>query len=424
MDEQQFFYAMEFIEGETTEGYVERCGPMSLRSALRVAWQVSKALAAAARQQLVHRDIKPANIMIVADSEEEDWPFVKLIDFGLVRSVLRGRDSGSATRSGFMGTAQFASPEQIEENEADVRSDIYSLGCTLWYLLTGEPPFVGSLASIFAQHLGSEPPWEKLRSFPPPVRGLLRRMLRKEPSERPASAVELRKEIEQCLAHVERQKSVAVKITRPVEIGVQWLTGTPRTRNAVICAVSAVGLALAFTYSGNNAPSPQPAPPAQTSDVHSANSGEWFDKDKLGSANRGSWGEPFWSSSLAHRVSFVQPAAHPSVNRPESWPPREGIWDAEVAEPFGVRTAAATAEDPPASTAKALADSFPAADSETEKVALRKVGDKNEVKKATKRSVKKPQRRVASRDRDRGFNPLHGLERARKSISRAIRRLL
>ena len=183
-DDEQFFYAMEFIEGQTTEAYVARFGPMSLRAALRVAWQVSKALAAAARQKLVHRDIKPANIMIVADSEEDDWPFIKLIDFGLVRSVLRAPDSDSSNGSGFLGTAQFASPEQIEEGEVDVRSDIYSLGCTLWYLLTGEAPFTGSLASVFAQHLGSEPPWEKLRPFPKRIRLLLRRMLRKEPSQR------------------------------------------------------------------------------------------------------------------------------------------------------------------------------------------------------------------------------------------------
>ena len=103
-DEEQFFYAMEFIEGQTAEACVARSGPMSVRAALRIAWQVSKALAAAAKQQLVHRDIKPANIMIVADSEEEDWPSVKLIDFGLVRSVLRAHGSTSATRSGFVGT--------------------------------------------------------------------------------------------------------------------------------------------------------------------------------------------------------------------------------------------------------------------------------------------------------------------------------
>jgi serine/threonine protein kinase len=113
-DGEQFFYAMEFIDGDTTEANVARFGPMSLRPALRIAWQVSKALAAAARQQLVHRDIKPANIMIVADLEEEDWPFVKLIDFGLARSVLLAHDPDGTTRPGFLDTAQSRSVEQIE----------------------------------------------------------------------------------------------------------------------------------------------------------------------------------------------------------------------------------------------------------------------------------------------------------------------
>ena len=122
--------------------------------ALLIAWQVSKALAAAARQQLVHRDIKPANIMIVADSEEGDWPFVKLIDFSLPRSVLPAHDSDGTTPPGSLGIAQSRSPEQIEEGNMDARSDIYSLGCTLWYLLTGEAPFTGSPTSDLAQRPG------------------------------------------------------------------------------------------------------------------------------------------------------------------------------------------------------------------------------------------------------------------------------
>ena len=139
-DEEQFFCAMEFIEGQTIEAYVARYGPMPLRPALHVAWQVCKALAAATRQQLAHRDIKPAKIMIVADSEERDWPFVKLIDFGLARSMLLPRDSDGTTRPGSFGSAPSGSPEQIEEGNTDSRSDTYSLGCTLWYLLTGEAP--------------------------------------------------------------------------------------------------------------------------------------------------------------------------------------------------------------------------------------------------------------------------------------------
>ena len=423
-DEEQFFYAMEFIDGQTTEANVAQFGPMSLRPALRIAWQVSKALAAAARQELVHRDIKPANIMIVADSEEEAWPFVKLIDFGLVRSVLRAHEAASATRSGFLGTAQFASPEQIEESEVDVRSDIYSLGCTLWYLLTGEAPFTGSLASVFAQHLGSEPPWEKLRPFPKRIRRLLRRMLRKEPSKRPASAVELRREIEQCLDEVERREALAARIARPLNIGRQWLTAAP-SRRAVICSVSVIGLMLAFGYNGNNGSSPRSAPAVQTSGLvpaqDSANSNESFGWSYLGT-----WDEPFRSLALARRVSFAETAASPRVIGPKSWLPEDSTWDTEVVKPFGLRDDSRSGEGGPFPTAIALDEPFSVSDSENEKVGIKSVSnrDKDEVKKTAKRSVKRPQRRVTSRDRDRGFSPLREIQRAREKIRREIRRIL
>ena len=429
-DDEQFFYAMEFIDGQTTEAYVARFGPMSLRAALRVAWQVSKALAAAARQKLVHRDIKPANIMIVADSEEEDWPFIKLIDFGLVRSVLRAPDSASSTGSGFLGTAQFASPEQIEEGEVDVRSDIYSLGCTLWYLLTGEAPFTGSLASVFAQHLGSEPSWEKLRPFPKRIRRLLRRMLRKEPSQRPPSAAELRREIEQCIDDVERREVLAARIALPFNIGRQWLTA-PRSRGAVICGVSAIGAMIAFGYNGNKGISPPSAPAVQTSDVvpaqDSAKSNELFATRNPGWSYLDTSDEPFWSLGLARRASFAETEApDPGAIDAKNWLPEDSTWDAEVGEPFALMNDFRSGEEDPYSAAITLDQSFSVNDSENEKLAIRRasIRDKDEVKKTTKRSVKKPQRRVTSRDRDRGFSPLQELQRAREKIRRAIRRIL
>ena len=430
-DDEQFFYAMEFIEGQTTEAYVARFGPMSLRAALRVAWQVSKALAAAARQKLVHRDIKPANIMIVADSEEEDWPFIKLIDFGLVRSVLPAPDSDSSTGSGFLGTAQFASPEQIEEGEVDVRSDIYSLGCTLWYLLTGEAPFTGSLASVFAQHLGSEPSWEKLRPFPKGVRRLLRRMLRKEPLQRPPSAVELRREIEQCIDDVERRELLAARITLPFNIGRQWLTAAPRYRGAVICGVSAIGAMIVFGYNGNKGTPPRSAPAVQTRDVvpaqACAKSNEVFATRNPGWSYLDTSDEPFWSLGLARRMSFAETEApDPGAIGAKNWLPEDSTWDAEVEEPFAVTNNFRSGEEDPFSAAITLDQSFSVNDSENEKVAIGKVSirDKDEVKKTTKSSVKKPQRRVTSRDRERGFSPLQELQRAREKIRRTIRRIL
>src|SRR5436190_726468 len=109
------------------------------RGALRITLQVTRALAAATRHHLVHRDIKPANLMLVKD--DDDF-LVKVIDFGLAKSIKHTDDEDLATLSmgGFVGTAYFASPEQLEEKEIDVRSDIYSLGVTLWYMLAGQVP--------------------------------------------------------------------------------------------------------------------------------------------------------------------------------------------------------------------------------------------------------------------------------------------
>src|SRR5271170_6237277 len=193
-DHESYFYAMEFIDGETVDTYMKRTGPLSPLEALEITLLVSRALAAAVKQQLVHRDLKPANLMLV---DEEGEKVVKVIDFGLAKSAKReGEDSGALTvGGGFVGTPHFASPEQLEEREIDVRSDIYSLGVTLWYMLAGQPPFGGSMAQVMSQHLSKPPPFEKFKTLPQPVAALLRKMLEKDPANRFQTPAELRKAI-------------------------------------------------------------------------------------------------------------------------------------------------------------------------------------------------------------------------------------
>ena len=197
--EHNYFYVMEFVDGETLEALVDRAGPLSVIDALAIVQQVSRALMAGHSKKLVHRDIKPSNIML---ADEVDEPaVVKLIDFGLAKSVVDASASLSdVNTSGFLGTPRYASPEQCDERPLDIRSDIYSLGATLWFLLTGEPPFTGSIGQVFAQHLGKPPPLEKLPPhIPDGVRTLLGRMLAKNPTDRQATPSVLRGEIENCL---------------------------------------------------------------------------------------------------------------------------------------------------------------------------------------------------------------------------------
>ena len=196
---QNFFYAMEYVDGSTIETIVQRDGPMAWRAALGVALQVTRALMAAHAKGLVHRDIKPANIVLVDEMDERN--VAKLIDFGLARSAAEENGSkGINNASGFLGTPLYASPEQCEELPADIRSDIYSLGVTLWFMLTGHPTFEGPLGKVFHQQLYAPPPFEKLpANLPPAVCMLLEKMLAKDRTLRQRTPTELREDIEKCL---------------------------------------------------------------------------------------------------------------------------------------------------------------------------------------------------------------------------------
>ena len=221
--EGECFYAMEFIEGETLEARVRRDGPLPPALALEVAMQVTRALVAADARGVVHRDLKPANLMVSAGGGGgTDTPVVKVIDFGLAKAVATaaavGKKEGHGaaadlTRGGFVGTPAFASPEQFAAPAAgedvshlvDTRADIYSLGVTLWYLLTGKVPFVGrNLTEIYARQVHRPLPLDHLTraKVPAPVVTLLRGMLAADPAERPQTPRELAQELRRCRERV------------------------------------------------------------------------------------------------------------------------------------------------------------------------------------------------------------------------------
>ena len=154
------FYAMELVEGETLEARVGRDGPMPLAVALQVIEQAARALAVAEVCGVVHRDIKPSNIMLESDPSET--LIIKVIDYGVAKVMGPQAEAGAEeTRVGFIGTPAFASPEQFigaGQMPIDTRSDIYSLGVTLWYLLTSRTPFVGrTMEEIRARQTGELP---------------------------------------------------------------------------------------------------------------------------------------------------------------------------------------------------------------------------------------------------------------------------
>ncbi len=211
-----YFYAMEFIDGETVYARVKREGPLACVFALDIAQQVACALIAAEEQQLVHRDIKPSNLMLVRESDGEI--LAKVIDFGLVKSaVAESTAAGHLTMRGFVGTPYFASPEQLDRQAEDIRSDIYSLGVTLWYMLTGKPTFMGSMASVIAQHLEKTPAYDSLAILPAQVVSVLRRMLEKDKTRRIQTPWELRLELKSCIDSLSAAQPAARPETKDVD---------------------------------------------------------------------------------------------------------------------------------------------------------------------------------------------------------------
>src|SRR6266704_3010443 len=202
--EGECFYVMELVEGETLEARVRRDGPMPLALALEVIDQATRALAVAEICGVVHRDIKPSNLMLESDPSET--LVVKVIDYGVAKVMQAQTEPGAEqTQAGFIGTPAFASPEQFAgagQSPIDMRSDIYSLGVTLWYLLTSRTPFVGRTMEEIRSNQTRELPLEQLRSLhlPGQVSALLKSMLAPEPKDRPQTARELFSAVHSCYA--------------------------------------------------------------------------------------------------------------------------------------------------------------------------------------------------------------------------------
>ncbi|HEX8434657.1 TonB family protein [Archangium sp.] len=195
-DDGIYYIAMEYLEGRTLAQALTEVGPLPWARALNIAQQICRSLREAHNQGIVHRDLKPANIMIL---NEADQDLVKVLDFGLVKSIAPTTEEApnpEITQSGtFLGSPAYMAPEQAR-NESDVRSDVYSLGVMLYQMLVGRPPFISKdhIELIFAHHKELPPAFSSVRpdvSVPPELESLVRRCLEKDPARRFQSMDEL-----------------------------------------------------------------------------------------------------------------------------------------------------------------------------------------------------------------------------------------
>ena len=202
-----YFYAMEFVEGETLESLINRSGRLEVKLALEIVSQVAAGLEAVAEQNLVHRDIKPTNIMV--RSKDKGRVTAKIIDLGLAKGVAEpSEQTAISTPGAFAGTPEFASPEQFAGVQVDIRSDLYSLGVTLWEMLTGNAPFRGTPGEVMHQHQRAPLPLERLEDVPQPVVALVEVLFEKDPARRFQNPTDLLKAVPLVMQAVKTRRAI------------------------------------------------------------------------------------------------------------------------------------------------------------------------------------------------------------------------
>ena len=217
-DGSRCFYAMELVEGETLATHVRRHGPLNPKLVVEIGTQIAHALTAAAAQGLIHRDLKPGNIMLKVGNPGATEVEAKVIDFGLAKAVVDVGEEMDITHGEFVGTPNFASPEQFENGPVDVRSDIFSLGATLWFALTGKSPFPGrNIEEIHLAQKSAALPTEQLKTahVPTRLRSLLESMLALEPAGRPGIH-DLAARLRACSEHAGNVRRISLAIASAV----------------------------------------------------------------------------------------------------------------------------------------------------------------------------------------------------------------
>lgn len=228
-DDRLPYLVMQCVHGSSLQSKVDRQGPLSVEEVLRIAKQTAAGLSAAHEQGLVHRDVKPANILM-----EENVDRVLLSDFGLARAV----DDASMTRTGVVaGTPHYMSPEQARGESIQCASDQFSLGCVVYFMLTGRPPFRAETAMGILNRICHEPhrPVHEIRSdVPREICDLVDRLLEKDPRNRFASARFVEQEVDRLLVLLQ---SGHLSLALPGRNWLRSVQGALVTGLVVVCLV-------------------------------------------------------------------------------------------------------------------------------------------------------------------------------------------
>ena len=190
------YIVMEYVEGDTLRDVLRREGPLAPERAMALSADICGALDFSHRNGIVHRDVKPGNVMITPQGT------VKVMDFGIARAVSDSAATMTSTAA-VIGTAQYLSPEQARGEGVDARSDVYSIGCMLYELVTGAPPFTGdSPVSVAYQHVREDPrlPSSINPDIPAELDAIVLKAMSKNPANRYQSAADMRNDLLRALA--------------------------------------------------------------------------------------------------------------------------------------------------------------------------------------------------------------------------------
>ncbi len=225
------YFVMEFLEGKSLEDVIEREGAVELHRALNIANQIALALEAAHNNGIIHRDLKPDNIMLLKrpgrrdlvrmspdqswiTEREESYDFVKVLDFGIAKSLIPDELSAETVQGAVFGTPEYMSPEAARGEEVDLRADVYSLGVILFDMLCGRPPFEAAQSSeVLAMHIHKAPPapreFAPHREITEQAEQVMLKAMQKDPARRYQNMTEFRSDLEGAYGSISYRRHAA-----------------------------------------------------------------------------------------------------------------------------------------------------------------------------------------------------------------------